>query len=196
MQPDMAGPQTEEALEQSPTAHAAESGLSRSEPPDIQRVATVFDAAQREVLRAVLNRIVPAHDEVPGAGDLEVGGTIERTLKESARLRRLFLEGLGEIAITAQQQMGSGFLELDPARQTQVIESVEQTTPAFVVALVQHTYRGYYTLPEVQRAVGWEPRPPQPLGYELPHFDPSLLDAQRRRAPFWRRADNAGQSAR
>jgi hypothetical protein len=55
------------------------------------------------------------------------------------------------------------------------------------VALVEHTYRGYYTLPVVRRAVGVD-RPPQPIGYELPPFDPALLAVQRQRAPFWRKA--------
>jgi hypothetical protein len=131
----------------------------------------------------VLNRLVPAHDALAGAGDLNVGASIERTLAESARLRRLVLDGLAQIAVAAR----ADFTTLDAQHQTTVLESIEQSSPAFFTALVEHTYRGYYTLPEVQRAVGV--RPPQPLGYELPPFDPSILDRQRQRAPFWRRAD-------
>ena len=68
-----------------------------------------------------------------------------------------------------------------------MLRAVELARPAFFAALVDHTYRGYYTLPEVHRAVGWESRPPQPLGHQLPVFDPALLARQRERAPFWRR---------
>ena len=148
----------------------------------------VFDEPQRALLRTVLNRIVPARDGVPGAGDLELGPGIEQALVESPRLRRLFLDGLREVAITAQCATGSEFVDLEPRRQTEVLESVEHASPAFFSALVEHTYRAYYTVPEVQRAVGSEPRPPQPLGYQLPAFDPALLDRQRQRTPFWRRA--------
>jgi hypothetical protein len=142
----------------------------------------VLDASQRALLRAVLNRIVPAHGELAGAGDLDVGESIERTLVESTRLRRLFLDGLDEIAIA-----GADFVELDPARQVSVLQTIEERWPEFFAALVEHTYRGYYILPAVQIAVGFDPRPPQPLGHELPPFDPAVLDLQRQRAPFWRR---------
>ena len=60
---------------------------------------------------------------------------------------------------------------------------------AFFAALIEHTYRGYYTDPRVYTAIGYTHRPPQPLGHELPLFDPSLLEKQRQRAPFWRRVD-------
>jgi hypothetical protein len=135
----------------------------------------------------MLNRIVPAHADVPGAGDLDVGASIERTLAESPHLRRLFIDGLLEVAITAQREAGLPFVELDPIRQTVVLKTIEQRWPAFLVALVEHTYRGYYTLAAVQHAVGFEPRPPQPLGHQLAPFDPAVLDQQRQRAPFWRR---------
>lgn len=148
---------------------------------------SVLDEAQRSLLRAVLNRIIPAGNDLPGAGDLEVGVSMERTLAESTRLRRLVLDGLTEIAVTAQRQTGSEFSRLDTASQTAVLQTVEQRWPDFFMALVEHTYRGYYTLAAVQVAVGFEPRPPQPLGHQLPPFDPAVLEVQRQRAPFWRR---------
>ena len=138
------------------------------------------------LLRSMLNRIVPAHGELAGAGDLDVGTSIERTLGGSVRLRRLFLDGLNEVAISAMQQSGLAFVDLDAAGQAIVLETVERRYPSFFAALVEHTYRGYYMIAAVQRAVGFEPRPPQPIGHSLPAFDPSLLDAQRQRAPFWR----------
>jgi hypothetical protein len=38
----------------------------------------------------------------------------------------------------------------------------------------------------VVEALGLEPRPPFPKGYEVPPNDPALLDPVRRRAPFFR----------
>jgi hypothetical protein len=77
---------------------------------------------------------------------------------------------------------------LDALEQTAVLQRVEQGHPSFFAALVDHAYRAYYTLPEVQQALGWN-RPPQPLGYTLVPFDPNLLAQQRLGAPFWRRLD-------
>jgi hypothetical protein len=133
-------------------------------------------------LRSVLNCIVPEGADLPGAGDLDVDASIEGTLSTAPKLRRLFLDGLAQVAIASPQ---GSFTELDRAQQTQVLEQVERQAPAFFVALVEHAYRGYYTLPRVARSLG--SGPPQPLGHTLPVFDPALLDRQRQRNPFWRR---------
>lgn len=179
-QAEMGGPQAEVAGPQ------AAAGVTHATAPG---GFAVLDAAQRALLRAVLNRIVPARGDLPGAGDLEVGAVVERQMAGSVRLRRLFLEGLTEIGVAAQRASGADFVALDAAPQTAVLQTVEELRPAFFVALVEHTYRGYYTLRVVQTAVGFDARPPQPLGHQLPPFDPALLDRQRQRAPFWRAAD-------
>jgi hypothetical protein len=147
----------------------------------------MLDREQRELLRLVLNRIVPAKPDLPGAGDLGVGDRIERTLTVDIRLRRLFLDGLAAIATATPEP----FARLEAAQQTAVLHGVEQQAPAFFAALVDHTYRGYYTQARVLTAIGLEPRPPQPLGHRLPPFDPELLRQQRERAPFWRPVSRA-----
>ena len=171
-QPDVAGPQTEPAVTTRPPSPAA---------------PCVLDESQRALLTSLLNRLVPARADLPGAGDLDVGASIESSMAGSARLRRLLLDGLAEIAISSERHHGVPFVELDPARQTRVLEKIESEHPAFFVALVEHTYRGYYTLGAVHQAIGHDSRPPQPLGHRLPPFDPALLDQQRVRLPFWRR---------
>ena len=169
--PDVAGPQTQPAVTSRPPSASAPS---------------ILDDSQRTLLKSVLNRIVPPRPEVPGAGDLDVGASIEQSMSASARLRRLLLDGLAEIAITSERDWHAPFGASDPANQTAILEHIEHKHPAFFVALVEHTYRGYYTLPTVHRVIGHESRPPQPLGHRLPPFDPALLDRQRQRLPFWR----------
>ncbi|HEY3057508.1 MAG TPA: gluconate 2-dehydrogenase subunit 3 family protein [Chloroflexota bacterium] len=172
LEPSVAGPQAAPAVTPQPTAAA---------------VPAVLDDAQRALLRSALNRIVPTHGSLAGAGDLDVGSSIERTLAESPRLRRLFLDGLVQIAVTSDRLTASEFVTLDDARQVSVLRVVEESSQAFFTALVEHAYRGYYTLRAVQRTIGM--RPPQPLGYELPPFDPTILDQQRQRSPFWRKTN-------
>jgi len=153
---------------------------------------SVLEESQRALLKAVLNRIIPPHARLPGAGDLDVGGSIERSMAVSTHLRRLFLDGLSEIVITSQRQNQKEFGELDSVNQTAVLERVERAWPAFFLTVVEHAYRGYYTLPAVHHAIGFASRPPQPLGHHLAAFDPVLLEKQRLRAPFWRRTDEPG----
>ena len=53
----------------------------------------ILDATQRDLLIAVLNRIVPSDGEMPGAGDLGVGAFVEDVVADSSQRRRLFLDG-------------------------------------------------------------------------------------------------------
>ena len=165
MTEQVAGPQVEAAVTPVPPPVLA--------PP-------VLSAEQRALLRAAVNRIIPGNERMPPAADVEVAASIERTLSTTLRLRRLFLDGIAELAV-------AGFLDLEPAQQTSVLERLEAERAAFFEALVEHTYRGYYTHPEVLAALNYGP-PPQPYGRTLPPFDPELLAKQRARPPFWRRA--------
>jgi hypothetical protein len=173
-EPTVAGPQSEAAVAPSEVYAAA--------------MPTVLSEEQRRLLAAVLDQIVPPHDGLPGAGGLGVDAAIDRTLAQTPRLRRLFLDGLAEIVRAAGRQSDADFLALEPGAQESVLHAVEAAEPAFFAALVEHTYRGYYTLPEVQAAIGYTTRPPQPLGHELAPFREELLQVQLGRAPFWRRA--------
>jgi Gluconate 2-dehydrogenase subunit 3 len=160
---EVAGPQVEAAVTPVPTPSVAPAVLSME---------------QHAVLRAALNRIVPAGGDMPAAGDIDIGSFIERTLATTPRLRRLFLDGLAELAV-------AGFLQLSAMEQTRVLQQLELQKSAFFAALVEHTYRGYYTHPEVLARLS-DAGPPQPRGRTLPPFDPKLLEKQRARAPFWR----------
>lgn len=147
-------------------------------------MATILADDEQALLVAVANCLIPAREAVPGAGDLGVAATIERALSADPSLRRTFLDGLRAIALAAGER---GFAAHEVEEQEAVLRSVEGAEPTFFALLVEHTYRGYYTLPEVQRGLGLSGEPPQPRGYHLAPFDPALLAKQRQRAPFWRR---------
>src|SRR4051794_17455194 len=92
-EPTVAGPQSGSAVT-SAEAAVVPSAYSATTP-------AVLSDEQRALLAAVLDRIVPARDGLAGAGGLGVDASIERTLALTPHLRRLFLEGLAEIAVTA-----------------------------------------------------------------------------------------------
>jgi len=150
----------------------------------------VLDADTRALLIAVLNRLVPPHDDLPGAGDLGVADAIERALAEDTALRRTFLDGLRAVEVEAR-----GFLGSDGEPKDEALRRVEAARPAFFGALVNHCYRGFYTHPRVlqhlEATAGYAARPPQPVGHPLPPWRDALLARQRERAPFWRRTSSA-----
>lgn len=70
------------------------------------------------------------------------------------------------------------------------VRGVERDQPAAFAALLTGVYSLYYTDPGVAAALarltGYQTRPPQPEGYHLPAFDPSLLAIPAARAPHYR----------
>ncbi|GEM_PF-288647 len=166
----------------------AASAVTPREPPIV--APSVLNSEQEALLGAVLNRIIPESGSMPGAGDLGIIATIDRALAVYPLLRRLFCDGLVEIEVESARQCQSGFIGLADDQQDAVLRAVEQAFPAFFAALVDHAYRGYYTHPHVYQAIGYMHRTPQPLGHELPMFDPAMLEKQRQRAPFWRRVES------
>jgi hypothetical protein len=145
-----------------------------------------FAAAQHALLVSVLNRLVPAAGAFPGAGDLGVAGYIDRVVQPSAALKRLFVQGLEQIALTSQAQFGQPFTALPEEQRDAVLQRVEAAAPEFFETLVTHTYSGYYSQPAIARLLGMEGRPPQPLGYHLEALDLRLLDNIKPRSPIYR----------
>lgn len=176
-EPTVAGPQSEAAVVPADPTTAAAAGLP-----------SVLTDEQRALLRAVLDAVVPPNGALPGAGGLGVDAVIDRALAQAPALRRLFLDGLADLAVASRRETDRDFAALADVDRERVVRAVEEARPAFVAALVEHAYRGYYTHPDVHAAIGYATRPPQPLGHALAPFREELLAVQLRRAPFWRPA--------
>ena len=154
----------------------------------------IFTEEQRALLTAALNRLVPAQDKFPGAGDIGGAAYVEQAVIDRAAadkaagrtpdLRRLFIEGLSQLEIAAAQRGPGSFAELPPAQQDEVLRQVEAEQPDFFAALVRQGYNGYYTNPDIFELIGYVI--PNPQDYKPLPFDERLLDPQRRRGQLWR----------
>jgi hypothetical protein len=142
-----------------------------------------FSDDERRVLASVLDEIIPPSDdgELPGAGQAGVLDYIEKVLSKLPDLRSMITQGLSDLDRLARDRGERSFLELPRSGKQQVLG--EQ---AFVFALTLHTYVGYYQNDRVVEALGLEPRPPHPKGYEMEPDDLALLDAVRRRPRLYR----------
>ena len=147
---------------------------------------SVFPASQHPMIRAVLNRLVPAGSGFPGAGDLDLLDHLDRAANASARARRLFVEGFRRIALESERRHGVAFEAMSAPDQDAVLRHLESEHGMFFDALVTHVYLGYYSHPDVITLLGLEARPPQPLGYSLPPFDPTVIRSMRGRGTLYR----------
>ena len=147
----------------------------------------VFSPAQRELLDAALDRIIPPQDNRPGAGTLGIGDFVESVAVGEPGLIRLFMQGLAAIEIAASERGPEGFAALSGEAQDDALRSVEVSHADFFDQLVLQVYNGYYTNLTVFESIGYTlPSVPAP-GTKLELLDESLLEAQRQRPPFWTR---------
>ena len=147
---------------------------------------TFFTEPQRELMLHVLNRLVPAGNGFPAAGDLGVVEYLDSVVGPSVVLRRRFTEGMARIEIASQKEGRAGFADLPDDRKDDVLRQVESGLPDFFTSLVKQTYNGYYTNATVLKLLGPEVRPPQPLGHDLEPGDLSLLEDVKKRGRAYR----------
>ena len=147
-------------------------------------MVAIFTEAQRDMLTAAFNRIVPAEDNFPGAGDLGGAAFVERAAGNTLRLRRLFGDGLTRIEIAAAGRGDAEFPALSAADQDDALRQVESEYPAFFNDLVRQCYNFYYSNPEIFDLIGYSM--PAPEDYKPLPFDESLLEPVRQRGQIWR----------
>ena len=135
----------------------------------------------------VVERLIPAGDGFPSAGDLKLEKHIEFMITRSTYLGKLLAEGFAMINEISNEVLGADFVMLSIDNKDDVLKLVEKRAPEFFQELLRHTYTGYYINSEVVKLLGIQVRPPQPQGYDLPPFDLKLLDSVKRRAPFYRK---------
>ena len=146
-----------------------------------------FSPAQRELLDAVLDRIIPPQENRLGAGSLGIGDFVEGVAVGEPGLTRLFVQGLAAIEIAAAERGAGGFAALSGEARDETLRAVEQANADFFDQLVLQVYNGYYSNLTVFETIGYTlPSTPQP-GVKLELLDETLLEAQRQRPPFWTR---------
>ena len=147
----------------------------------------VFSPAQRQLLDAVLDRLIPPQENRPGAGSLGIADFVEGVAVGEPGLIRLFMQGLAAIEIAAAERGRDGFAALSSEAKDDALRSVEASQTDFFDQLVLQVYNGYYTNLTVFESIGYN-LPSVPVeGAKLELLDESLLEAQRQRPPFWTR---------
>jgi hypothetical protein len=141
-------------------------------------------AAERRALACLLDAVIPpsADGRMPGAGAAGVATYVEGVLRTLPDLHVMVVEGLRELDAQARAQHGRPFVEIGAPERAALV-----AMQPFSYALVPHAYVGYYQQDAVLEAIGVEPRPPHPQGYEVAPTDLSMLASVRERGARYRK---------
>jgi hypothetical protein len=137
--------------------------------------------AERATLRAAMDRLVPAVDDLPGAGAMGLVAAVEAMAARYAPFHAALLRLVAELGIDV-------FPALTAPAQDAAIATFEQAQPVTFATVLDVVYLAYYADARVHVRIGWRTGPLQPRGFSLPPFDDAILEQTRKRAPFWREA--------
>jgi hypothetical protein len=147
-----------------------------------------FSDEERRTLTKVLDEVIPHDDDrkLPGAGEVGVADYIEQVLQRTPDLRPVVTQGLSTLAAIAGGRNPRGFEALPREDRLEVLNELSSTEPGFLPILTFHASLGYYQQAQVIAALGMEPHPPHPKGYEMEANDLTLLEPVRRRKKLYR----------
>ena len=152
--------------------------------------ASFFVNWQNDLMCAVLNRIIPASGDFPGAGDSVVIDYIDDVVGRSPELKRIFSDGLVQIQRGSQSDYQADFIAIRDEDKDVLLRKIEFENPGFFQQLIKYTYIAYYSDRNIIRLLGLEVRPPQPEGYHLDQMsDSSILEKVKKvknRGPIYR----------
>lgn len=138
------------------------------------------------VLSTAMDRVVPAVDDLPGAG----GMGLAIVVVERSRADEHFWNALTTVvnALSSAGSDGSGeFASMSGDEQDDALRAVETSEPAAFALWLDVVFTIYYMQPAVHKRLDWHGRSPQPVGNEMPPWDESVLSKIRQREPFWRK---------
>ena len=142
-----------------------------------------FSKDAQRALASVLDEIIPPSDDgrLPGAGEIGIADYVAEALQKTPELRAMIAQGLADLDDLARRRRAPDFAALPREDKLQLLNEW-----GFVLPLSLHAFVGYYQHPRVVEALGLDPRPPHPKGYEMEPNDLTLLDAVRRRPKLYR----------
>ena len=144
-------------------------------------------AAQQATFEVVVDMIVPASADgrKPSAA---VVGVLDFIVEREPGELPAIARDIDRLEAAARERHGAGLTEIDAASRQAVVEVMRADDASFLRNLAMHTVTCYYQDERVLAAIGLEPRPPFPKGYEVVAGDTELLEPVRRRGSIVRDA--------
>ncbi|HIF73222.1 MAG TPA: hypothetical protein EYQ61_11800 [Dehalococcoidia bacterium] len=145
---------------------------------------TTYTHIDQTLLNSILDRLLPAIDELASAGQMNLSDEIVRLAAQQARFNALFTAAMNSFS-----ERHPSFDSLDSEQQDDAIRSFEANNAELFDVLLSISYIVYYKDSRVHERIGWSGKSPQPDGNEMEPWDESVLENMRKREPFWRRTD-------
>ena len=138
-----------------------------------------------EFIDALLNLVIPpsVDGNLPGAGTLGLAAAVADALRDDKLLGPLVEGGVEAVRAAALSEHPEGLPAMTPQGGTELLKAQLPAHPVLIMGILRHLCPAYYQRPQVLEAIGDQPRPPFPDGYDVEPTDAELLESLRARRP-------------
>lgn len=128
-------------------------------------------SAGAQELALLVDILIPGDDLFPPASAAGAQGLLADRLRE-----RIGLDGVDQVLAALRIATGGSLAALDPEAQVAAVAQFQEQEPLLFALMLNTLYYSYYQLPLVVQAIRElgivYNDAPQPLGYDLPPFEP------------------------
>jgi len=138
-----------------------------------------------EFVNSLLNLVIPpsVDGNLPGAGTLGLAPAVIAALRADKLLGPLVEVGAEAVRAAALSEHPEGLPAMTPQGGTELLKAQLPAHPVLIMGILRHLCPAYYQRPQVLEAIGDQPRPPFPDGYDVEPTDAELLESLRARRP-------------
>jgi hypothetical protein len=144
-------------------------------PQDKDRPTTVSDRSERDLLRVVMDEIIPAGEGMPAASEVGSVDHLDRLMSRDPQIAGRIRESVVLLERLSREQFQSSFGLLPHDKRLTVLKLFERRNAASFSSLRDFIYEAYYVQPRVWELVGYECFTTNGAGPRMTDFDENLL---------------------
>ncbi|MBM31601.1 MAG: hypothetical protein CL764_01965 [Chloroflexi bacterium] len=142
------------------------------------------------ILIKIMDLIVPAIDDLPGAGSMGLLNELKILCKKYPKIYFSIRRIINSIEIDPISRANGSFIFLDIDRQIETLKIIELNLSDDFSILINAIYSVYYMNKDVKKRINWKYNSIQPQGFEILPWDESILVEIKKIKPFWKNPDN------
>ena len=149
-----------------------------------------FLSLKHPILIKIMDLIIPAVDDLAGAGSMGLIIELEKLCKKYEIVYFSIKRIINAIELDPISRANGSFLFMDEEKQIEILETIELNLSEDFSIFLNGIYSIYYMDKNVKKRIDWEYNSIQPQGFEIKPWNESILEEIKKRKPFWKDPEN------
>ena len=146
----------------------------------------LFTLTEERLLKDLMNIMIPPIDDLLGAGDLGLLDEIKDLFLKRPHYIKSIKKVIEALSLHPETRLSGGFFGMKDEKKINVIKEIENELSEDFKKLTQALFSVYYLDERIKSRIGWDIKSPQPKGFDLPPWNPKILDNVKKLKPFWK----------